>query len=73
MKIYIVVYSYSLIIIITIIVNITISQDKSEHTCGSNVLLEEILVSSQQVCKIQWSLRYGSRKTGRESAVFQQY
>lgn len=72
MKIYFVVYSYSLIIIITTItVNITITQDKNEHTCGSNILLEEILVSSQQVCKIQWSLRYGSRKTGRESAVFQ--
>lgn len=68
MKNYIVVYSYSLIILTTIIVSITIIQDKNECMCGSKILLEEIFVSSQ-ICKTQWSLWYCSRKTGRKSAV----
>lgn len=52
MKIYIMVYSYCLTII-TIAVIISIIQDKSEDTFGSNILSEEMLVSSQKVCKIQ--------------------
>lgn len=54
MKIYIMVYSYCLIIITTVVI-ISIIQDKSEDTFGSNILSEETLVSSQKVCKIQWS------------------
>lgn len=52
MKIYIMVYSCCLTII-TIAVIISIIQDKSEDTFGSNILSEEMLVSSQKVCKIQ--------------------